>query len=86
MSPSTKALPNAKSLELEAAKARLDAALAEFGQIDRMTNVESYIMGHVRCANAGVQSAVDFVMQCQAYRDVDTKKPKSQSKLLPPPK
>ena len=55
--------------ELELAAKHLDAAMAEFASIERMTNTDSYVMGHIRCCQAGTQSAIDFIHQCVAYKN-----------------
>jgi hypothetical protein len=73
------------SEELEAASLHLEGALAEMGSMDRMTNIESYVMGNVRCAQAGVRSAIEFVQQCKAYKEASTTD-KAVSKRQPSPR
>jgi hypothetical protein len=73
------------SEELEAASLRMEGALAELGSMDRMTNIESYILGNVRCAQAGIRSAIDFVQQCKAYKEAGTTD-KAASKRQPSPR
>jgi hypothetical protein len=58
--------------DLEAASGRLEDALSECSVMERMTNTESYVMGHIRCAQAGIRSAIDFVQQCKAYKEART--------------
>lgn len=59
---------------VEGSKAELDKAMGEFSDIDRMTLVETYVMGHIRAGLAVLQSAKDFIQQTQAYKDA-MKKP-----------
>ncbi len=62
---------------VEKAKAELDKAMGEFSTFDRMTLTETYVMGHIRAGLAVCNSARDFIMQTQTYKD---------QKKAPPPK
>jgi hypothetical protein len=73
------------SEELEAASLRLEGALAEMGSMDRMTNIESYVMGSVRCTQANIRSIIEFVQQCKAYKEAGTTD-KAASKRQPSPR
>lgn len=66
-----------------AAKA-LDEAIEEFSAVDRMTTIDSYIMGHIRAAQAVTNSAAAFVAQCQASKIVEAPD-KRKPKALPEP-
>lgn len=63
---------------------RLEDLLQSFGAIERMTNMDSYIMGHIRCIQASITSASDFIHQCNAYKSAGKGAKQSESKASPP--
>lgn len=65
--------------DIESAHRHLQAALAEFAPMERMTATDSYVMGHVRCCLAVTESAMEFIQQHLAMQTV-----KPARKQVPP--
>lgn len=60
--------------KIDQAHKAIQEALAEFSPLEKLEAAETYLMGHIRAADAVLQSSKDFVVQTEAYRNV-TKKP-----------
>jgi hypothetical protein len=59
---------------VEQARTAMQEALAEFSPLERLELAETYLMGHIRAADAVLASAKDFVVQTEGYKNA-TKKP-----------
>jgi hypothetical protein len=44
-------------------------AIAEFGPMERLDLPTAYVLGHLRCVEAGLRNAQDFIKQISAYKD-----------------
>jgi hypothetical protein len=53
---------------LDLADKQLDAAMAEFVPLERMSVADSSVMGHIYAVLAGIPTTKDFIRQCGAYK------------------
>ena len=68
--------------KIDQAHKQIQEAMAEFSPLEKLEPAETYLMGHIRAADAVLQSAKDFVVQTEAYRNATKKPVKPKKKSL----